>query len=325
MSSSTQSALRFSEKGPFNSVLKVSSIPIPELPSSQCLVQVRASAINISDVGNVQGWFPATTLPRTPGRDFAGTIVKGPSETIGKNVWGTGGTNGFDRDGTHAEYLVIPSDCVEEMPTNLSFAQAAACGVGFLTAGAMVEKAKPIKGDFVLVLGSSGAVGSAAVQLIKQVGATPLETSRRGDSHAINITEDLKPQIETKTEGKGVAAVIDTVGDASLFKKALDALAANGRYVIISAGKTPDGQFTFDALNFYQRNQSIFGLNTGLISLRDAVTVLARLKPAFEAGELHAPPNIEEVDLAEEQAVLAAYKKVEGGAKAKQVLVNKNI
>lgn len=95
--------------------------------------------------------------------------------------------------------------------------------------------------------------------------------------------------------------------------------------VIISAGKTPDGQFTFNALNFYQRNQSIFGLNTGLISLRDAVTVLARLKPAFEAGELHAPPNIEEVDLAEEKAVLAAYKKVEGGAKSKQVLVNKNI
>ena len=156
MSSSTQSALRFSEKGPFNSVLKVSSIAIPEFQSSQCLVQVRASAINVSDVGNVQGWFPATTLPRTPGRDFAGTIVKGPSETIGKNVWGTGGTNGFDRDGTHAEYLVIPSDCVEEMPTNLSFAQAAACGVGFLTAGAMVEKAKPIKGDFVLVLGRCG-------------------------------------------------------------------------------------------------------------------------------------------------------------------------
>lgn len=148
-----QSALRFSEKGPFKSVLKVSSIPIPELPSSHCLVQVRASAINPSDLGNVEGRFEATTLPRTPGRDFAGTIVKGPPESIGKKVWGTGGTNGFDRDGSHAEYLVVPSDGVEEMPSNLSFAQAAACGVGFLTAGAMLDKAKPIKGDFVLVLG----------------------------------------------------------------------------------------------------------------------------------------------------------------------------
>lgn len=156
MSSSMQSALRFSEKGPFKSVLKVSSIPIPELPSSHCLIQVRASAINPSDVGNVEGRFEVTTLPRTPGRDFAGTVVNGPRETIGKHVWGTGGTNGVDRDGSHAEYLVVPSNCVEEMPTNLSFSQAAACGVGFLTAGAMVDKAKLIKGDFVLVLGRCG-------------------------------------------------------------------------------------------------------------------------------------------------------------------------
>lgn len=156
MSSSVQTALRFSEKGPFQSVLKVSSIPIPELPSSHSLIQVRASAINPSDVGNVEGRFAVTTLPRTPGRDFAGTVVKGPPETIGKNVWGTGGTNSIDRDGTHAEYLVIPSDCVEEMPINLSFAQAAACGVGFLTAGAMVDMARPIKGDYVLVLGKCG-------------------------------------------------------------------------------------------------------------------------------------------------------------------------
>lgn len=67
------------------------------------------------------------------------------------------------------------------------------------------------------------------MQLIKQVGATPLETSRRGDLNAINITQELEPQIEAKTEGKGVAAVIDTVGEATLFKKALEALGDNGR------------------------------------------------------------------------------------------------
>lgn len=67
------------------------------------------------------------------------------------------------------------------------------------------------------------------MQLIKQAGATPLATSRRGDPHAIDITEDLKPQIEAKTGGKGVAAVLDNVGEATLFRKALDALADNGR------------------------------------------------------------------------------------------------
>lgn len=79
------------------------------------------------------------------------------------------------------------------------------------------------------ILGSSGAVGNAAVQLIKQFGAIPLETSRKGDSSAINITEDLSPQIEAKSEERGVAAVFDTVGEAALFKKALEALGDNGQ------------------------------------------------------------------------------------------------
>lgn len=81
-------------------------------------------------------------------------------------------------------------------------------------------------GDFV---GSSGAVGSAAVQLIRQIGAIPLETSRSEHPTAINLSEDLKPQIDEKTGGKEVNVVFDTVGEATLFKKALDALGEHGR------------------------------------------------------------------------------------------------
>lgn len=153
MSSKLQTVVRFHEKGPTSDVLGTSSIPIPEPPTDHSLIQIRASAINPSDVGNVEGRFPNTTLPRVPGRDFAGVVVQGPAESIGKKVWGTGGTNGFDRDGSHAEYIIIPSDCVVEMPENLNFSQAAACGVGFLTAGTMIDQAKPNKGDYVLVLG----------------------------------------------------------------------------------------------------------------------------------------------------------------------------
>ena len=153
MPSKLQTVVRFHEKGPIDKVLAISSIPIPDPPINHSLIQIRASAINLSDVGNVEGRFRQTTPPRVPGRDFAGIVVKGPAGTIGKKVWGTGGTNGFDRDGTHAEYIIIPSDSIEEMPKNLNFSQAAACGVGFLTAGAMIDKAKPNKGDFVLVLG----------------------------------------------------------------------------------------------------------------------------------------------------------------------------
>ena len=158
MSSRLQSALRFSEKGPINTNLKVSSIPIPQPQHSQCLVQIHASAINPSDVGNVEGRFRETTLPRTPGRDFAGTIIQGPDGTFGKNIWGTGGKVSVDRDGSHAEYILVPSDCISEMPKNLSFSQAAACGVGYLTASAMLAKAKLEKGNHALVLGTSSSM-----------------------------------------------------------------------------------------------------------------------------------------------------------------------
>ncbi len=150
----TQKAVRFETTGPIASVLKVASIPKPSGSPDQCLVQIRASAINPSDVSNVEGGFPNTTTPRTPGRDYAGIVIEGPADAIGKRVWGTGGTNGFDRDGSHAEYMSVMAKDLAYMPSNLSFAQAAACGVGFLTANAMIERAQlQESGEYVLVLG----------------------------------------------------------------------------------------------------------------------------------------------------------------------------
>ncbi len=49
-----------------------------------------------------------TTLPRIPGRDFAGTVVKGPAELIGRQVWGTGGDIGFTKDSSHAQFILLP-------------------------------------------------------------------------------------------------------------------------------------------------------------------------------------------------------------------------
>lgn len=76
---STQTALRFAQKGALKEVLSLQSIPIPRIQNGQSLVRVYASAINPSDVMNVEGKFAQTTLPRTPGRDFAGIVVDGPT------------------------------------------------------------------------------------------------------------------------------------------------------------------------------------------------------------------------------------------------------
>jgi hypothetical protein len=70
MSTNLMKALRFAEFGP-PSMLRVEEVPIPEPGEGEALVRVKAAAINPSDIGNVAGHFQKTTLPRTPGRDFA--------------------------------------------------------------------------------------------------------------------------------------------------------------------------------------------------------------------------------------------------------------
>jgi len=94
-------ALRFHEFGAFDK-LKVEAIPDPQPKPAEVVVRIRAASLSPSDAKNVLGRMEGTTLPRTPGRDFAGVVVNGPSQMIGSEVWGTGGDIGFTRDGAHA-------------------------------------------------------------------------------------------------------------------------------------------------------------------------------------------------------------------------------
>lgn len=92
--------------------------------------------------------------------------------------------------------------------------------------------------------------------------------------------------------------------------------------IIITAGKTPGSHLIFDALDFYRHNKTLLGLNTLGISLKSAISELAALKFGFETGVFRPPALIEEVDILDEKAVIAAYEKVKAGTKAKQVLVS---
>ncbi|KAJ6610212.1 hypothetical protein B0H10DRAFT_2061294 [Mycena sp. CBHHK59/15] len=318
-----QKVVRFDASGTLATVLSLASIAKPTPPPGYALVQIHASAINISDVMNVEGRFPFTTTPRTPGRDFAGVVSSGPS--AGRRVWGTGGTHGFDRDGSHAQWIVVPEDTLQymEMPGNLSFPQAAAVGVPYLTAWSMLGKAELKQGQYALVLGSSGGIGAAAVQIARQQGAIPIETSRRGsEPNAVNIMEDIPAQVLQKTGGKGLSAVLDSVGDAVLFKKSLETLAPSGRYVFVSVAQTPGAQFTFDALDFYRNNRTLAGVNTLKYSFEESVRILSELRAGFEEGALIPPSALEMVDMGDEKAVIEAYGRVKTGTKMKQILVN---
>src|SRR5476649_297240 len=130
-------ALRFEKTGSLDE-LKVVEAPRPVPSADEVLIQVKAAAINPSDVRNVLGKMHETSVPRVPGRDFAGIIVEGPSDRLNQKVFGSGGNLGFGRDGTHAEFVTVPLCAINPLPKNLSFEQGAAMGVAYMTAWAAI-------------------------------------------------------------------------------------------------------------------------------------------------------------------------------------------
>ena len=143
MSADTMKALRFAEFGP-PSILRIEGVAIPEPGEGEALVRVKAAAINPRDIGNVAGRFKHTTLPRTPGRDFAGIVVKREHHE-GEEVWGSSAKLGIMHDGSHAEYVVVPAETLSLKPKPLSMAQAAAIGVPYITAWASIVSAAQVQ------------------------------------------------------------------------------------------------------------------------------------------------------------------------------------
>ena len=127
----TMKALQFEKYGP-PTVLSIQDLQVPDLKPGEVPVELHASAINPSDVKNVAGAFRAS-LPRIPGRDFAGVVVAG-GDWKGKEVWGSGAGFGVWRDGTHAQYLAVSSDGLSEKPAGLSMEEASTVGVPYLAA-----------------------------------------------------------------------------------------------------------------------------------------------------------------------------------------------
>ena len=135
-------ALRFETYGP-PSVLSLDKLRAPDIKPGEALVAVYASAVNPSDVKNVAGVFKAS-LPRVPGRDYAGVVVAGEG-WVGKPVWGSGHGFGITRDGTHAQYLVADMDSLSIKPSALSMEEASTIGVAYLAAWSGLVTAADIR------------------------------------------------------------------------------------------------------------------------------------------------------------------------------------
>jgi NADPH:quinone reductase len=170
-------AIRFRAFGD-PSVLELAEVATPAADKATALVRVMAASINPSDVKNVAGAMTQTTLPRIPGRDYAGVVEAGPAEWVGASVWGTGGDTGFTRDGTHAELIAVPVASLRRKPDTLSFDQAASVGVNYLAAWCGVEAAGLKAGETMLLIGAGGGVGGAAAQIAQRLGARVIGADR---------------------------------------------------------------------------------------------------------------------------------------------------
>jgi NADPH:quinone reductase-like Zn-dependent oxidoreductase len=299
-------ALRFHKAGSLDD-LRLEEISTPSLAAGEVLVRVRAAAINPSDVKNVQGKMHQTTVPRIPGRDFAGVVVGGSDELSGQSVFGSGGNLGFGRDGSHAEYVVVPANAVLPLPSNLSFEQAAGIGVAYLTAwAALVNAARIQPGETVLVLGTIGAVGSAAARIAHELGARVIGTVRKAsdipaaDSLPVDEwidlgTTELGTGARAITNGRGAEVVFDLVGGA-MFEKCLEAVAWRGRQVAISSSPYP--RVSFNLVDFYHNESRLFGVDSLKLSFEETAEILRRLIPGIEAGK-YLPPTVETFSLEE--------------------------
>ncbi|KAJ8097688.1 chaperonin 10-like protein [Lipomyces tetrasporus] len=285
-------ALRVARASPSSPpTLSLETVPKPTVTPGHVLVKVHASAVHPSDRFNTKGFFPLTTYPRIPGRDYSGTIVDGPKHMIGQVVFGTSGSLlGFTADGVHAEYCLVPEDAVAPKPSNLSTLQAATVGVPFTTALLCLRRARATAEDVVLVLGATGAVGSAVVQVAKALGCKRVITASRRDSTDVNVVKDAALEtVGSLTADKGADVVIDTVGDLSLMKAALGVLAVKGRYTWIAAPKGGvSTDFTFDVFQAYRKEHELVGCNSLNYTIADMADMMRELQKWFESGKMTA-------------------------------------
>ena len=315
-------ALQFDKTGDLSS-LRFVDVPTPMPGADDVLVEIKAAGLNPSDVKNVLGRFPYTTLPRIPGRDFAGVVVEGPQALLGQEVWGTGRELGFFADGSHAQFVKLPANGVAHKPSHLSFAQAASLGVPYTTAWDALERSLVSAETRLLVIGG-GAVATAALALAKVRGAQILAAARRPEqvkalqaqgypTIQLDKPEDLGVQVNAVYSG-GADVIFDTTG--FWLPASVAALAAFGRIAIIAA--PVDGHVQLPALALYRKGGSVIGINSLLYGVQACAAMLEQFGRFFDEGLLPLPQEWVEVPLAEG---LDSYAQVNQGSGDKIILI----
>jgi NADPH:quinone reductase-like Zn-dependent oxidoreductase len=295
-------------------VLRIEQLPIPEPGPGEVRVRVRAVAVNHLDIWVRRGG-PAFKLeyPHRLGSDIAGEldgperkkVVVQPGVSCMRCAQCLGGHDnlcrfykilGENTQGGYGEYIVVPEANLAPYPERLSFPEAAASILPFLTAWQMVvHKARVQPGDFVLVQGAGSGVGVAAIQIAKLYGARVIATASTAEKLArakqlgadvgIDYTkQDFVAECKSLTGKRGVDVVIEHVG-GEVFEKSIRAVRAGGR--VVTCGATAGFHPAIDLRHIFFRQVEVLGSTMG--SKADLLAVLAHVA----AGRLQ--PVVHEV------------------------------
>ena len=291
----------------------------PVLRPDQVKVRVRACALNFLDIWTRRGLPYTIEMPHILGTDIAGTVAEIGSLVegiaVGDEVVLAPGSGcgrcrpcldgddnlclkydlfGLRRQGGYAEFVAAPAKNVFSKPGNLSFEQAAAVPLVFLTAWHMLVGRVGVRpGEDVLVLAAGSGVGTAAVQIAKLFGARVIATASTrakaeralalGADAAINYTTtDFAAEVRRITGKKGVEVVFEHTGEAT-WEKSLACLARNGRLVTCGATSGFEGRTDLRAL--FGKHLAIYGSYMGrLAEFHEVLGHIARgvLKPVVD-------------------------------------------
>jgi NADPH2:quinone reductase len=289
------------------------------------VIDVHAADTSYADILVIEGAYQVKPpLPFSPGKSAAGIV-----RAVGDGVTRVGPGDRVLAQveyGAYAEILAAREDELFAIPPTIGFETAAALGLAYQTAYfALVHRGRFSAGERVLVLGASGGVGVAAVQLAKALGAGSVLAAVRAEPDAViarqagadililidraDLREALRGEVFTATAGRGADIVIDPVGGA-VTEAALRALAWRGRLVIVgfAAGQIP----TIRANYLLVKNIEVSGLQWSDYREREPGLIRAAQEDIFRlAGNGQIAPIIEVRPLAEFADALQRMKRGE--------------
>lgn len=290
------------------------------------VVDVGAAGVSFPDLLLLKGEYQLKLDPPfIPGTEVAGTVRSAPDGsgfTVGQRV------TGLSMLGAWAERVALPVASVLPTPDDLDDG-AAVCLLGnyYTMYFALVRRGGLLAGETVLVLGSAGGVGTAAIQIAKALGAKVIAMVHRpgaeefveslGADVVLPLTEGWAQAVREHTDGRGVDLVVDPIGGPA-FDDAIRVLATEGRLLVLgfaSGGGIP----TVKVNRLLLRNVSVVGVGLGEFINRTPgaqVEIGAGLGKLVEAG-LRPPPPVR-YPLSEGRAALESL--ADGGIKGKVVL-----